>query len=300
MKILISGAAGLLGAEISTTLEKHREKLGISQIIRHRASPSPQFVSADLRSREGLQCLAKLDWDYLIHCAAEKDPDFCETHKAEADSLNVKATAFLAETARQKNAGMLYISTDYVFPGNMPPYAEDDDTLPVNHYGATKLEGERLVLQASPRFISLRVPILYGTAAGVERSAVLAGSIKALLDHKEKFIDNAIIRYPTWTGDVAGAVAFLIGKDKGGIFHCTGNCRNSKYQICVDIAETLGLSHSHVYPLESPPQSAATRPYDSHLSMSGLSRLGFPEPLPFRERLKSLKQQLSRHIAGIN
>ncbi len=299
MKILITGASGLLGANIAQTLKSHEKELKLEKLLLQRFQSAPGFISADLTSEQGLKTLTAEEWDVVIHTAANKDPDSCEKDHAGTDALNVYATHFLAQEASRRNAYMIYICTDYVFPGKNPPYNEQADPAPTNYYGKSKLNGEREVLNASDKFCSLRVPILYGSAAGLQHSALLAGSIKALLNQKEQLIDDAIVRYPTYTGDVAEAIVLLIKNRAEGIFHCTGNDKTSKYQICVEMADILGLSHEHIFPLENPPESKAKRPYDCHLTMEKLKALGFPEPLPLRERIKSLKKELSEFIGSL-
>ena len=296
MKIMLTGASGLLGAEIAGRLKTRAKELSIDNIILHRQSVSTGFLSADMKTQEGLDLIADQDWDVIIHTAAEKDPDSCEKDKYNADILNVAATKFLAEKAAERGAYFIYISTDYVFPGTNPPYDEDAEPAPINYYGSTKLRGEVKVLDASPSFCSLRVPILYGTAAGVEHSALLAGSVRMLLDSKEKMVDDTIVRYPTYTGDVADAVVLLLKKRGSGIYHCSGKDKSTKYQVCVDIAHVLGLSHAHIFPQENPPSSGARRPYDCHLNMKRLNELGFDPVMPLHDRLMSFRKELSKYL----
>jgi len=299
MKILVTGASGLLGADIAQTLKSHKKDLNLDELLLQRYQSTPGYISADLTSEEGLKKIAAEEWDIIIHTAADKDPDSCEKDHFGTNALNVDATRFLAREASKRNAKMIYICTDYVFSGKKPPYDEQAEPDPINYYGKSKLEGEHETLSASNSFCSLRVPILYGCAAGVGHSALLSGSIKALLNQKEQLIDDAIVRYPTYTGDVAEAIVLLIKNQAGGIFHCTGNDKTSKYQICVEMAEILGLSHEHIFPLENPPESSARRPLDCHLTMEKLKALGFPEPLPLRKRIISLKKDLSDFIGKL-
>jgi len=292
VKILITGAGGLLGSEIYKTLELKRDALGISDIIRQRKNAMDGYVSVDLSIPEGVGVLTTLDWDVVIHTAAAKDPDFCEINRVEAEALNVAATRALAAEAASRHARVIYICTDYVFPGTNPPYAENAPPCPINFYGKTKLAGEEAVMEASSENCSLRVPILYGLEAGVKHSALLSGSLKTIIDQGEKYIDDVIIRYPTCTSDVAAAILFLLGRSGKGIFHCSGEDRQTKYGICVALAEMLGLSYDHIKPLKTIPESAAPRPEDSHLSCRRLREMGFDISMSFGERIKSYESVL--------
>jgi len=292
MKILITGASGMLGSEINWLLEQQKDQLGIETIIKQRHQVTVGFIALNLADEQAIKQLADYAWDVVIHTAANRDPDACATDNEAAQQINVNATAWLAAEAQRRGAYMLYISTDYVFPGTNPPYSENDPTEPINHYGKTKLLGEQAVLAASVQNCSLRVPFLYGIQAGIKQAPMLAGSIKALLDPAPKYIDDVGVRYPTYTGDVARAVVLLLDKKASGIYHCSGEDKTTKYCIVKEIGELLGLPHHHLQPQSCPVPSIATRPHDSHLLTSRLKALGWSQPLSLPARLELLKDEL--------
>ena len=152
--------------------------------------------------------------------AANRFPDKCDADPEGARALNVAATAALAARCAARGALLLYISTDYVFPGRPgeAPYAADAEPAPTNLYGRTKLEGERAVLDAyasasPPREglgVVLRVPVLYGDAEVPAESAVNV-LMDALWRSQELLaapaadkikMDHWALRYPTNTEDV--------------------------------------------------------------------------------------------------
>jgi dTDP-4-dehydrorhamnose reductase len=133
-----------------------------------------------------------------------------------AEKINVAATRRLAEAASAKGAWMLYISTDYVFDGKNPPYSEGDIPCPVNCYGRTKLEGENATISTCRESAVLRIPFLYGWRAGLEKSALLTSTLKALDSKSEVEMDDTVVRYPTYTADVAKAAAFLASRRAKG------------------------------------------------------------------------------------
>jgi dTDP-4-dehydrorhamnose reductase len=292
MKILITGASGMLGSEIVYMLEQHKDQLGIEKLLKQRQQVTEGFISLNLADEQEIKQLADYEWDVVIHTAANRDPDSCVTNSEAAQRINVDATAWLANEAQRRGAYMLYISTDYVFPGTNPPYNESSPTDPINHYGKTKLLGEQAVLAASSQNCSLRVPFLYGIRAGIKQAPMLAGSIKSLRNPAEQQIDNVGVRYPTYTGDVARAVILLLDKRTAGIYHCSGEDKTTKYRIATTIGELLGLSHAHLSPQHEAVQSTAARPHDSHLSTTRLTQLGWAKPLPLLERLQMLKDEL--------
>lgn len=286
MKVLVTGASGLLGTDIVLELIASGH-----EVIKNSLSERPGFVSADIRSQGGIEKLASLDWDCIIHTSAARDPDLCEKDKEDTYNLNVKASEELAKAASAKKAKFVFISTDYVFSGNNPPYKETDKPDPINCYGETKFEAEKLILSICPDAIILRVSILYGINAGLKASALLYSSIKAIESKTEVSIEDVIIRYPVYTGDVAEAISFLLNKKASGIFHFSSDDRLTKYQIAKDIASILDKDFSHIKPLKTIPPTPAKRPLDSHLDYAKIHSMDFPKPLSFKEHISSFKEK---------
>lgn len=136
----------------------------------------------------------------------DKDP-------SAAQSLNIAASRRLAQAALSRNILLIYISTDYVFPGipGEAPYEADAEPRPTNLYGQTKLDGERAVLQVASTLdrpglaVVLRVPVLYGHAETPAESAVnvlLESVWKAQTEGTRIQMDHWALRYPTNTKDV--------------------------------------------------------------------------------------------------
>lgn len=143
--------------------------------------------------------------------AAERFPDKVERDPEGARKLNVSATSSLAQAAAAKGAFLIYISTDYVFPGKPgdAPYNADAETKPPNLYGQTKLDGEKAALAAQSgtagSAVVLRVPVLYGSAETPAESAVnvlLDAVWKSQTEDKKITMDHWAPRYPTNTEDV--------------------------------------------------------------------------------------------------
>ncbi len=290
MKILLTGASGLLGTDVFIAFLKAGY-----EIIRASHSPREGFVSEDISTEEGIKNLSNLSWDAIIHTAAARDPDECEKDKNIAYSLNVVAAEELAKAAALKSAKYFFISTDYVFPGTIPPYTEESPTCAVNYYGQTKIEAERRILSICKNACILRVPILYGINAGLKASALLYSSLKTIDSKHETFIENVIARYPTYTGDAANALLFLLKNNACGIYHFSGQDKLTKYHVVKIIAECLQKEHLHIKPLNTPPNNAAKRPLDSHLDTTKIFSLGLQKPLTFAKRIKKLLTQDSVH-----
>ncbi|OGV46481.1 MAG: hypothetical protein A2017_20565 [Lentisphaerae bacterium GWF2_44_16] len=286
MKILVTGSSGLLGSDIVFTLKKNN-----IEVIRQRRRPENGFIAADITTADGIATIAGLEWDAVIHSAALKDPDKCENEKDATFRTNVYATEKLAGLAEARKAKFIYISTDYVFPGTNPPYSEEDRPSPVNVYGESKLKGEEKVSSICKDYRILRVPILYGIRAGLKHSALLYSPLSVLLSGKECPMEDSIIRYPTYTGDVADAVLLLLRKGASGIYQFSGEDKLTKLGICKLIAEIFNLKMNNIIRLEKPPEGETVRPHDSHLKTDKIMSLGMNTPLPFRERLEMLRKE---------
>lgn len=286
MRILVTGASGLLGSHVAFQAEEDN-----FQVIKQCNRPRPGFFAADLTIRDGLDRVCHESWDWLIHCAACKDPELCESQPEQSRKINVEATAELATFAAAHDRKMLFISTDFVFDGTQAPYGEDAPINPLNMYGSQKAEAEQLVLAASPSHSILRVPILYGEKAGLDKSLLISSSLKVLNSQKSCWMDTRIVRYPTYTGDVARAALLILNKNGCGIYHISGQDKTSKFGICKLVADILGKSMAHIEARESDPNKEANRPPDAHLSMNRLLDLGFEIEQPLQERFAALLAQ---------
>lgn len=118
----------------------------------------------------------------------------------------------MAKLAAEKDTLLIYISTDYVFPGvpGDAPYEADAEPRPTNLYGQTKLDGEKATLEAFAQAgkqglgVVLRVPVLYGHGEMPAESAVnvLMDSVWKAAQGQEVKMDHWAIRYPTNTEDI--------------------------------------------------------------------------------------------------
>jgi len=283
MKILVTGASGLLGTEVVNKFEVEGHI-----VLKACSTPRNGFIDADLNLNEGIQKLNSLDWDAIVHCAAVKDPDICEIDKDRVHRLNVWAPVQLAEEAYLRKAKFVFISSDYVFDGKNSPYLESNSPNPINYYGKMKSLAEQKILTISEKFSILRIPILYGTSVGISKSSLLTSSIKTLDSNEIVTVDDSIVRYPTFTGDVAETISLLLNKSSSGVYHITGHDKTSKYQIIKIIADCLNINSDNVLKSNILPKSKAIRPYDCNLCMNRIQELGKIEQLPFKQRVKAL------------
>lgn len=237
--------------------------------------------------------------DVVVHCAANRFPDSCTANPAAARNINVQASRALAEATVARDIFLIYISTDYVFPGRPgeAPYSATAQPDPPNVYGRTKLEGERAVLDVTQqsgqrnKAVVLRVPILYGpcdepseSAVNVLMSQLWAAQRLSSSDAKIQ-VDDYALRFPTNTEDVG-----RVCRDVSDMYRSTENQDRelpqvlqfssqdvmTKWQIVKTFAEITGLPLENMEPSrpQDEPSDGTVRPYDCHLDTSGLKGLG--------------------------
>jgi dTDP-4-dehydrorhamnose reductase len=164
--------------------------------------------------------------DGIINCAAWTDVDGAETKREQAHAVNFEGTSVLAGVALQGDIPLVHLSTDYVFDGVAPldrdgrprPYRESDPIGPRSVYGATKLEGEGVVLGVSAKNTVVRTAWLYGLDGSnfVDTMLRLAGerdSVQVVTDQ---------VGSPTWSGHLAPALVGLLERRVTGLVHLTG------------------------------------------------------------------------------
>ncbi|MCF6313165.1 MAG: dTDP-4-dehydrorhamnose reductase [Verrucomicrobiales bacterium] len=230
---VIIGTGGRLGSALLTACDPHHRVTALSR------------KELDLTSLSAIRTvLGELEYDTLWLSAAITDVDFCETHPEVAAAVNTAAIKEIARISAEKAAKVVFFSTDYVFDGQKGElYEEEDEALPVNVYGRTKLSAERHVLAADDKNLVVRLSKLFGPQKlsfpdWVVRQAIEKDSFSLVEDHFSS---------PTYTEDVVAALLPLIKGETSwsGILHLcnSGVCSWLEWgQYCLDRLALEGLS----------------------------------------------------------
>lgn len=296
---MVTGATGLLGRAVV----KQLELTGHEVIATGFSRASERVHKLDLTAPLDVEAfIAREQPQVIVHCAAERRPDVSEQNPQAALALNLTASQALAMAAKANNAWLIYISTDYVFDGTQPKYAEDAATHPVNFYGESKLKGEEIVLDTSADFAVLRLPILYGQVEKLSESAVLV-LVNQLIERRAQGVDHWAIRNPTSTADIAQAIDKMIAQHivaliVQGIYHFSAAETMTKYQMLLTLGEILQLSTAHLTP-ESTPTDNAKRPRDCTLSCARLAALGISSEINFATGVRQALTQSSGALATL-
>jgi len=216
MRVLVAGAAGMLGLDVL----RAGERAGMELVGLTRA----ELDVTDTAAVEA--AFARVRPDAVVNCSAWTDVDGAQVHAEQARAVNADGARNLAMAAAWERLPMLHVSTDYVFNGEAfvgrdgapRAYVESDPTGPRSVYGRTKLEGEREVLAASPRHTVVRSSWLFGTGGRnfAETMLRLAGEREAVQVVSDQ------VGCPTWTGHLAPALLGLLERGVSGLVHLAG------------------------------------------------------------------------------
>jgi dTDP-4-dehydrorhamnose reductase len=293
-KVAVIGASGLLGRAVADELALQDWQVVQTTFSRR----DPQSVVLDIRDADAVSHFIDLERpDAIVIAAAERRPDVCENDPALARALNVDAVRTIASAARRHDAWVLSISTDYVFDGTQPPYRYDAEPSPINAYGRSKLEGERVLAETTDFGCVLRLPLLYGPIVDWRESAVtslvpaIAASARGSADAKAAVMDAWAIRYPTFTPDVAVVVRQLLewharGEAVCGTVQWSGDEPMTKYEIALRLADALQID-AQLTPQHTP-TDATPRPHNCHLDSTRLETLGIGRRTPFDAAIRQV------------
>lgn len=207
MRILVTGATGLLGQELCPMLDEQGWQFW--------ATNSKIFDITNAKMVN--EIMKKVSLDFIVHLAAYTNVDQAEVNKKEAYTVNHLGTKNLAKIAKKFDVPILYISTDCVFDGKKStPYQTSDKPNPLNVYGASKLKGEEEIRKLCKKHYIVRTSWLYGRGASNYVDTMLTFSS---LRDEISIVDDQI-GCPTWTKDVVGEMISLMkGEKPYGTYH---------------------------------------------------------------------------------
>lgn len=257
VKILITGSAGFVGKNCFELLKDKYEVCGVSK-----EESKYSTHRLDLTEKEKLvEVLDKENPDVIIHCAALTNVDYNENNREETHKNNVTATKNLVDWAKLNSKKIVFISSDYVYSGETGNYNEESDVGPLNYYGITKLEGEKLVSELN-NYAILRTTVVFGYDVGG------MNFLMQLLRQKEKRnipIDQ--INNATDVKVLANYVSGVIEKDLKGIFVATGPEPMGRYEFTKMICKIFDLNLNLFKGVEtSELNSVAKRPLNNSTS----------------------------------
>ena len=290
MKVIVTGAEGILGGDFVTVAEAEghqvvalgHDDLDVTDPVRVERVITREHPGA------------------VVNCAAYTNVDAAEENEKEAELVNAQGAGFVADAAAKADAKVIYLSTDYVFDGTKKgPYRESDDANPINAYGRTKLAGERATALVTKRSFIVRTSWLFGPRGGNFVETMLRagqGGGPVVVVHDQ-------VGCPTYSGHLAIGLVRLLDSTAFGYHHMTGRGSCSWYEFALEIFRQAEVVTRVMATTSEMMQRPAQRPRNSVL-VSGreapitlpdwrrglgdyLARRGQPEAEPARPKRTS-------------
>lgn len=283
MKILVTGAGGQLGYDVCKELT--------ARGIENQGVDIADFDITDAKATHDY--IVEYHPDAVIHCSAWTAVDKAEDEPEKVRAVNIEGPRNIAAACQEIGAKMLYISTDYVFPGDGERFYEPDDpTGPLGVYGETKLGGELAVRELLERYFIVRISWVFGKNGN--------NFVKTMLRLAESRTEVSVvcdqIGSPTYTADLAPLLCDMIMTEKYGIYHATNEGVCSWAEFAKEIFRLAGKDVTvRPIPTSEYPTRAA-RPLNSRMSKDKLEKMGFRRLPSWQDAQKRYIKELSEQV----
>ena len=229
MRILVTGANGMLGTSVNEVFTKHDLILTGS-------------IELDVRNIKQVMSYANRKLDFILHLAAETDLLRAQFHPADAYMTNHTGTQNMVELAKLLDIPIVYIGTAGIFDGQKSKFDEDDQANPLHHYGRSKYYGEMAVKTYKKHYI-VRSGWAMGGGPGIDKE-FSSKIFKLIQTGTKKFYGiNNVYGNPTFTLDFAKTLKNIVeAKIAYGTYNSSGKGKASRYDVLKEFVKQLGLS----------------------------------------------------------
>jgi dTDP-4-dehydrorhamnose reductase len=296
MKILVTGANGLLGQKLCQLLDQDisvqliaTAKKGLVVTLNR-----GKFRKMDVTNKnEVAEVIAAEKPEVVIHTAAMTQVDLCESEKEACWRANVTAVEYLVDACERNENHLIHISTDFIFDGTQGPLDETAIPNPISYYGESKLAAELVVQKMKTPWAILRTVLVYGITKDMSRSNIVLWVKKSLEDGKTIHVVNDQWRTPTLAEDLALGCYLAAKKKATGVFHVSGDEMMTPFDIALSTAEYFQLDTSLVKVANSSTFSQPARrpPRTGFIIDKARKELNY-QPHSFKEGLAVLASQL--------
>jgi dTDP-4-dehydrorhamnose reductase len=298
MKILVTGASGLLGRRV-VNLALKRGHTVFSAYNEHPAEAGIALKLDITNAEDVKEAIRSIKPDSIIHAAAYTNVDGCEENRDLAWRVNAEACKHIAASSAEVGAHLVYVSTDYVFDGERGLYREEDKPNPINHYGYTKLMGEEFVKQYAKSWSIARTSVIYGWggsklnfATWLIENLERGSQVKVLVD---QYVS------PTLNTNLAQMLIEIAERRLSCTLHTAGASRVSRYEFAKKLAEVFSLDPELITPARMGELHwKARRPKDSSLDISRCSNtLRESKPMRLKEALEIMRDRKATNISMV-
>jgi len=277
MRILVTGAAGLVGHHLARRLARDHDVLAL------------KHSELDIADRGAVNsCVSAAKPSLIVNCAVIQ-VDEAEQNPPKARAVNIEGPQWLAAVASELGAEIIQFSTQYAFDGEpvgRPPYTITDEPRPVNEYGRTKVASEKAVRDACARSYIIRTSWVYGSGKNsflctVHKDLRAGKSVRAIVD---------IWSSTTYLEDLIQQVLRILKKRRYGTYHIVNEGVCSYYEFALEAGRLVGLSRHQLDPLievikEAEMQRSAPRPPYTPMRCILSEKLGLPPMRDWRAAL---------------
>ncbi|MBI2425978.1 MAG: SDR family oxidoreductase [Candidatus Hydrogenedentes bacterium] len=287
-KLWVTGYGGFVASHVVKLAGPEWDVVALSRRELPHVNPHAEYRILDLLDKEAVTAaFTAAPPDVIIHCAAMADIDYSERNPEEATAINVGVPALLANLCRAHETRFIFCSTDTVFDGEKGSYREADLPHPVNHYGRTKAEAERIVAEALEDHVIARVALVMGLPALSGGNTFLAKLMNNLEAGTATPFPQNEVRSPIDAITLATALLELGNHGYNGILHLAGASQLNRYKIGRHIAKHLGYTTDLITTAApNAMKDRATRPRDVSLDVSWARQVLVTPMLTIEESLK--------------
>ena len=288
-KILVTGSAGLIGIQVvKDLLDNHKQVYSCY----NKTKPELGIIThLDLTKKDDIvNTMNRIKPDVVIHLGAMTDVELCETETELAKKINTDATEILALESEKYNTFFVYMSTDYVFDGKVGMKKENDKTNPINFYGKSKLDGERVFKKITTPNVIVRTSTPFGIHS---KKISFPIWVKKNLE-LEKEISVVVDQYtsPSYVPNISKMIIEIIERKITGIIHLAGATKISRYDFAVQISKIINANKQFLKLTKMDQMDwKAPRPADSSLSVSKANKILKNKPEKIEDSLKLLFNQ---------
>jgi dTDP-4-dehydrorhamnose reductase len=274
-RILITGGTGLLGQALLNSRPPNVELFGTYVPDKAPSIDLPcPFFPLDVRDSDQVAPLfERVQPQVVIHAASIGSVDYSEQHREESWAVNVGGTQNIGRACARHHARLIFISSNAVFDGEHPFYAEDAPVYPINYYGQLKVEGEAWVKASGLDYAIVRPILMYGWHLPSERGNWVTTWLRALRQGQRIKVVDDVGTKPLYALNCAEVIWAVIAQHATGLYHAAGADHITLYQFAQATAEVFGLDAALIDPVPSSyfPE-IAPRPKDTSFDTTKMER----------------------------
>lgn len=291
--VLLTGATGLFGTAFlrKTKTNRHSTVIGICRTV-PKDDGAETYIPADIRDKKTVRrIITEIRPECIVHAASIGNVDICQRQKKEAWATNVLGTRYVLESAKLVGAGVIFLSTNAVYDGKRPPFAERSPRQPLDYYGKTKVTSENEIQSRRARAVIVRLMTMYGWHRPEQRKNPVTWMIESLENRQHLRVVNDIYNNHLYVSQAVDSVLAIIAKQPWGeSYNIAGRDCISRYQLALAVADVFGFDTTRIAPVSSDAfKTLAPRPKNTCFATDTMVRELGIVPLGVREGLTMMK-----------